>query len=429
MRNDPAIGAAARYGADAMTRLAERFGTPLIVIDRTVVAEQARAYTDGLGADRAYFGAKALPCIALMQLARGLGLGVDVSTGGELGTALAAGVRPEHLLLHGNNKSDEELRLARDSGVGRIVVDSFDEIDRLARIGPRARLLLRVTPGVDSDTHRFIATGHDDSKFGFAINGGSALEALRRLSALPELDVVGLHSHLGSQLTDLDAYGAAADRLAELAATAREELSLTVSELDVGGGLGIPYRVGDAALDLRAAVPAIRAAAEAAFARRGLPVPRILMEPGRSIVGPAGFTLYRVGTIKRTPSRVVVAVDGGMSDNIRPALYGAKHEAFAVRDGAGDAGLVCTLVGKHCESGDVLVEDVALSADVRVGDLVCVPVTGAYTYAMASNYNRVPRPAVVLSDGEDAVTIVERETESDVRRLDRALPGEWLSST
>jgi diaminopimelate decarboxylase len=153
------------------------------------------------------------------------------------------------------------------------------------------------------------------------------------------------------------------------------------------------------------------------------------MEPGRSIVGPAGFTLYRVGTIKRTPSRVVVAVDGGMSDNIRPALYGAKHEAFAVRDGAGDAGLVCTLVGKHCESGDVLVEDVALPADMRVGDLVCVPVTGAYTYAMASNYNRVPRPAVVLSNGEDAVTIVERETESDVRRLDRALPGDWLSTT
>lgn len=406
-------------GCDA-TELTDRFGTPLMVFDRATFEARAAAYTSAVPAERVFYAGKAFICVALCEIVDALGLGLDVCTGGELATALAAGFPPERIIFHGNNKSSGELEAARDAGVGRIVVDSFDELEAVTELGIRTRLMIRVTPGVEAHTHEAIQTGQEDSKFGFGIADGVALDAIKRAAQIPGCELVGLHAHIGSQIFELAAFELAIKRLADVAAEAPAE----VRELNLGGGLGIAYTHDELTPDPGESVRRIVGWVEHEFAGRGLPVPEVAVEPGRSLVGTAAVTLYRVGTVKRIPGvRTYVSVDGGMSDNVRPALYGARYEAFLANRMTAPLGPRVSVAGKHCESGDVLITDVHLPDDVAPGDLLCVPATGAYTYSMASNYNRVPRPAVVMVDDGTATEIVRRETNDDLLRLDRRLDG------
>ncbi len=418
------VGPAGRLvigGCDAVD-LAERFGTPLVVFDRATVTGRARAYADGLGSDRVFYAAKAFCCVAILELLADLGLGVDVCTGGELATAVAAGVPGQRILMHGNNKSREELLAAGGAGVGRIVVDSFEEIDELSETGIRTSVLVRVTPGVEAHTHEFVQTGREDSKFGFTL-GPIAHEALRRTAELDGCDVVGVHAHIGSQIFELSAFDLAVGRIAEWLAQTKEESGFVARELNLGGGLGIAHTHEEMSPDPHAVVAHLVEAVDREFSERGLPVPKLFLEPGRGIVGSAAVTLYRVGVVKRIPGvRTYVAVDGGMSDNIRPALYGARYEAFLANRVGATSGPPVTVAGKHCEP-DIMITDVHLAEDVAPGDLLCVPATGAYTYSMASNYNRVPRPAVVMVHEGRATEIIRRETVSDTYRLDRRLDG------
>jgi diaminopimelate decarboxylase len=342
---------------------------------------------------------------------------LDVASEGELHVALSAGVPAERLVLHGNNKSDQELATAVERGVGRIVVDSFDEIARLGRLldtprggSRRPRVLVRVTPGVEAHTHEFVRTGGEDSKFGFSVAEGAAAEAVAALELLPGVELVGVHAHIGSQVFDVSSFEQAAEVLGRFFAP------LDLPELVVGGGLGVPYVNGE-----RAPTQAEWAAATRwACAHVGVdPSVRISAEPGRSIVATAGMTLYTVGTIKKLPGiRTYVSVDGGMSDNPRPVLYGSGYEAFLPRAVDAARPTAIRLVGKHCESGDLVVPQGFVPEGLRVGDIVATPVTGAYGYAMASNYNKVPRPAVVFVAGGSARLVVRRETVDDMTRLD-----------
>ena len=408
-------------GCDA-TELADEFGTPLLVFDRATFEDRVRLYSESLDPSRIYYAAKSFCCVAVCQLLARLGVSLDVCTGGELATALAAGFPPERILFHGNNKSEAELAAAASAHVGSVVVDSFDEIDRLAASGMATKLLVRITPGVEAHTHEFVQTGQEDSKFGFSLHEGVALDAIKRASEIPGCTLVGLHAHIGSQIFELAAFDLAIERLADLAAEANRAHSFETRELNIGGGLGIAHTRDEMTPHPGEAVTRMRGAIEKAFSARGLGIPELFVEPGRSIGGAACVTLYRVGTVKRIPGvRTYVSVDGGMSDNIRPSLYGARYEAFLANRMDAPEGPRVTVAGKHCESGDVLIKDVHLPDDVRPGDLLCVPATGAYTYAMASNYNRVPRPPVVMVEDGHATVIVERETTMDLLRLDRRL--------
>lgn len=411
--------------------LAAEFGTPVILFDRATLEKRAAAFTGTVEAGNVLYAGKAFCCIAICEILRDLGLGLDVCTGGELTTALAAGFPPERIVFHGNNKSMEELRMARDAEVGRVVADSFDELRRLHEVDWKKRVLIRVTPGVEAHTHEYVQTGHEDSKFGFTLADGIAMDALRMAGEL-ELDRAGLHAHIGSQIFEKEAFELAAARLAGLAAEFRDERGVELDELDLGGGLGIAYTDDDDAPDPAELVAGIAGVAKQAYAERGLTEPRILFEPGRALSGPAGVTVYEVGTVKRIPrarghsdqpDRVYVSVDGGMSDNPRYPLYGATYDAALANRMEDDARLWCSVAGKHCESGDILIRDVQLPADVSPGDLLCIPATGAYTYSMSSNYNRLPRPPVVLVDDGDARVIVRREDYDDVVRLDVPLGG------
>jgi len=407
--------------------LADRFGTPLIVFDRATFEERARSFAAPLGPERVYYAGKAFCCVAICELLRDLGLSLDVCSGGELATALAAGFPAERIMFHGNNKSSAELDRARGAGVGRIAVDSFEEIERLADARVETKLLVRVTPGVEAHTHEFVQTGQEDSKFGFTLHDGIALDAIKRASEVPGCELVGLHAHIGSQIFEMAAFELAIERLAELAREAAANHGFVTRELDIGGGLGIAHTEDELTPDPHASVARILAAVERSFAARDLPVPELFVEPGRAIVGSSAVTLYRVGTVKRIPGvRTYVSVDGGMSDNIRPALYSARYSAFLAERMEAPEGPMVTIAGKHCESGDVLIKDVHLPDDVAPGDLLCIPATGAYTYSMASNYNRVPRPPVVMVNDGVATEIVARETEADLLRLDRRLDGSAL---
>jgi diaminopimelate decarboxylase len=400
---------ALRLGGLGAEELAERFGTPLLVLCERTLLERARAVRDAVPEATVFYGTKAFPNVAVMRLLAGEGIGADVSTLGELTFARAAGLEGEQLVLHGNNKSDVELRTAAQAGA-TVALDGLGEAARAATAGVR-RVLVRVTPGVDADTHAAIRTGQHGSKFGLppadAVQAvGEALEA--------GLDVVGLHAHVGSQLGDARAHAAAVAVLADTAVRARDELDWTPALVDCGGGFGVRHVLEEAEPDVPRLVAEIAAAVRTAWAERELPEPRLAFEPGRSLVGPAGVTLYRVGAVKRAAAGLPwVAVDGGMSDNPRPQLYGARYTAvLANRAGETVAGAFA-IAGKHCESGDVLIERVELP-EPRPGDLLAVPATGAYTLAMASNYNGVPRPAAVLvSDGEARI-VVRRETVDDL---------------
>ena len=407
--------------------LAERFGTPLIVFDRATFEARARSFAAALTPERVFYAAKAFCCVAACELVDSLGLSLDVCTGGELSTALAARFPAERILFHGNNKSFAELAAAKEAGLGRIVADSFEELDRIAQAGIRSKLLVRITPGVEAHTHEFVQTGQEDSKFGFTLVDEVALEAVKRADEVPGCELVGLHAHIGSQIFELAAFDLAVKRLADFAATARERLSFETRELNLGGGLGIAHTKDEITPDPSEAVARMVAAVAREFSSRGLAVPDLAIEPGRAIVGASTVTIYEVGTVKRIPGvRTYVSVDGGMSDNVRPALYGARYEAFIADRMDAPPGPRVTVAGKHCESGDVLIHDVHLPDDVAPGDLLCIPATGAYTYSMASNYNRVPRPPVVMVEDGDATEVVARETHLDLLRLDRRVDGSPL---
>lgn len=418
------VGRVSVGGCD-LAALADEFGTPLFVYDEADLRARCQAYASAFGADSVAYASKAFLCRAMAALVADEGLGLDVATGGELHIALAAGVDPARLIFHGNNKSDAELRRALDEGVGRLVLDSFDEIDRVevlvdGGLDPPA-VLIRVTPGIDAETHAHVLTGAEDSKFGFGLGSGAALEAATRVSGSDAFRFVGLHAHIGSQIHDLAAFGRAAEVLGALVTEIESETHASITELNLGGGLGIRYAAADQAPVVADYAAAIRRVLDDVWGSRGKAQPRLVVEPGRSIAGPAGLTLYRVGTVKDVPGvRTYVAVDGGMSDNPRPATYGARYEAFLPDRATADRPLTATVAGKHCEQGDVLVRDGALPADVAVGDVLCTPVTGAYGYSMASNYNAVPRPAVVFVRDGEARVVVRRESLDDLLRRDEA---------
>jgi diaminopimelate decarboxylase len=406
-----------RVGGVDLVALADEMGTPLFVYDEVHLRTRCREAVAAWGEGVAY-ATKAFLCSAMARLAHDEGMWLDVSTGGELHVALSAGVPPARLVMHGNNKSFDELSQALAVGVGRLVVDSFDEIDRLAEItaevevGPAGGpdVLVRVTPGIEAHTHEFVRTGQEDSKFGFGLASGAAAEAVARLRALPGVRLLGVHAHIGSQIFRVESFADEVEALVGFFAP------LGLNELCVGGGLGVAYVAGERAPTISQWAGAVRHACRLA----GLPDHvRVTAEPGRSIVGTAGLTLYRVGTVKELPGlRTYMAVDGGMSDNPRPVLYDSGYEAFLPRTPGADRPRAVRVVGKHCESGDVIVADARVPADTAVGDVLATPVTGAYGYSMASNYNKVPRPAVVFVADGAARVVVRRETPDDLVRLD-----------
>ena len=395
-----------------LVELAGRFGTPLIVYDEDHLRARCREATAVFGDGGVVYAAKAFLCRAMARLVAEEGLHLDVATGGELHVALAAGFPPGRLVLHGNNKSPEELAAAIDAGVGRIVVDSFDELDRLdalaAATGRRPAVLLRITPGVEAHTHVYLATGRDDSKFGFTVSTGAAAEAVTRARASDSVELGGIHAHIGSQVFRLDSFARAVEVVAAFANP------LGLAELSVGGGLGVAYVTGEEAPSIAAWGETVLEAATAAGVTA-----RLSVEPGRAIVASAAVALYTVGTVKELPGiRTYVATDGGMSDNPRPVLYGSGYEAFLPRAATAERPRAVSVVGKHCESGDILVADGSVPQDLAVGDILGIPVAGAYGYSMASNYNRVPRPAVVFVRDRDARPVIRRETLEDLLRLD-----------
>jgi diaminopimelate decarboxylase len=408
-------------GVDA---LAAEYGTPLFVLDEADFRARARAWRAAFADGDVYYAGKSFLCRAVARWIEQEGLSLDVCTGGELGVAESVGFPARRLLFHGNNKSPDELRRAVAYGVGRIVVDSFEEIDRLTEVasvaGIRQRVMIRVTPGVEAHTHHYVATGQEDQKFGFSLASGAAAVAIERVLSTPDrLELVGLHAHIGSQIFDTAGFGLAAHRMTGLLAQVRETHGVQLPELDLGGGLGIAYTSEDAPLDVADVADRLASIVGKECAATGLSVPRLAVEPGRAISGPTTITVYRVGTVKDLPGlRTYVSVDGGMSDNVRTALYDARYTARLVSRSSDVPAHLVTLVGKHCESGDVVAHDVGLPADVRPGDLVAVPASGAYHRSMASNYNHVPRPPVVAVADGSARVIVRRETEDDLLRLD-----------
>ena len=391
--------------------VAAEFGTPVFVYDEQQLRDRCREAVDTFGGHATY-ATKAFLCRAMAKLAYEEGMGLDVASGGELHVCLAAGVPADRLVFHGNNKSVNELRLAREVGVGRIVVDSFDELERLEALhgqdGVVSPVLLRITPGVKAETHDYIATGQDDSKFGFTVSTGSATAAVEKAQASPAVELLGIHAHIGSQVFRVDSFSAAVKVLGEFANP------LGLPELVVGGGLGVPYVEGEEAPTITQWANIIkRSVSEAGISAS------IGIEPGRSIAASAAITLYTVGTVKDLPGiRTYVSVDGGMSDNPRPVLYGSGYEAFLPRSVEADRSRQVRIVGKHCESGDLLVREASIQADIAVGDVLATAVTGAYGHSMGSNYNKITRPPVVFCRDGDARLVVRRETYEDLLTTD-----------
>ncbi len=403
--------------------LAAEFGTPAYILDEDDFRARCRSWRAAFQDADVYYAGKAFLCSAIARWVAEEGLGLDVCTGGELAVAERVGFPAERLAFHGNNKSVAELERALDYGVGRIVVDSFDEIVRLAalaeRKGLRQRVYVRSTPGVEAHTHEFVQTGQEDQKFGFSLASGAAIEAVRRILALPSLELVGLHCHIGSHIFDTRGFSLAAHRMVGLLAQVRDEHGIELPELDLGGGTGIAYTSADDPMPVEEFAAGLRAIVARECEAAGLALPRLAVEPGRSISGPTTITLYEVGTVKVLPGlRTYVSVDGGMSDNIRTALYDARYTAVLASRASTAEPANVTLCGKHCESGDIVVHDVPLPADLSPGDLVAVPASGAYHRSMANNYNHVPRPPVVAVKDGAARLLVRRETEDDLIGLD-----------
>jgi len=397
-------------GCDTV-ELAAEFGTPVFVYDEDHLRARCREAAAAFG-EGAVYASKAFLCKAMARLAHEEGLGLDVATSGELQVCLAAGVPAEALTFHGNNKSVNELQTAIESGIGRIVVDSFDEFDRLDSLSSGAttspKILIRITPGIKAETHEFVATGQNDSKFGFTVSDGTAARAVERARNADSVELVGIHAHIGSQVFRVESFAAAMDVLGTFANP------YGLDELVIGGGLGVPYVEGEEAPTITQWARIVAKAAAAAGVSS-----RIGIEPGRSIAAAAAITLYTIGTVKDLPGiRTYVAVDGGMSDNPRPVLYGSGYETFLPRAVTSDRKATARLVGKHCESGDLLVREAKLPTDFAVGDIIATPVTGAYGHSMGSNYNKILRPPVVFCRNGDARLVVRRETVEDLMITD-----------
>ncbi|HEY6957342.1 MAG TPA: diaminopimelate decarboxylase [Candidatus Limnocylindria bacterium] len=416
-------------GCDAVS-LAERFGTPLYVYDTATILARAGAYREALAASypagaTVCYAAKAYVAPWLLHLIEPEGLGLDVVSGGELHVAQVAGFPRERVYFHGNNKGEDELAYALDQRVGRIVIDNLDEVARLARLaadrGVRQAVLLRIAPGVDVHTHAHLTTGAPDTKFGVSIESGWAEATVRAILHQPSLELRGFHAHIGSQIREIEPYRESIERVFSFAADMRAKVDFIMRELSPGGGYPVRYVVSDPDVSVVEMIRSVAEAVVTAAGRHGLELPELTIEPGRSIIAPAGVALYRVGSVKRGP-RTYVAIDGGMADNIRPTAYGAEYAAILANranDPVGDfpgsapGSDRFAIAGKYCETGDILIQDVKLPPP-RVGDLVAVPVSGAYHLAMASNYNMAPRPAVVVAADGAARLVRERETYDDL---------------
>ena len=413
--------------------LAKEFGTPTFFIDEADFRERAlawdKALKDAFGshAGTVYYASKAFICTEVARWIKEIGIGIDVSTGGEMAVALAGSIDPSKIEVHGNNKSLGEIEKAISVGVEAIVIDSLYEIERVAEAAKKAgkvqRVLLRITPGIQAHTHESIATAHEDVKFGFSIASGAAWAAIAAVRTHPSLELRGVHAHIGSQIFGYKSFEILSERLISLLAQYRDEFKSELPELDLGGGYGIAYLPGDETVDPHEAMNALAAAVTKNCATHNLQIPRVSIEPGRAIVGPTMFTLYEVGTVKDVTlengtHRRYISIDGGMSDNIRPSLYGAEYTTILANRTSTAPHVSSRLVGKHCETGDIVIREIDLPDDIVPGDLLAVPATGAYGRSMASNYNHVPRPPVVAVIDGKARVIVRRETEADLLRLD-----------
>ncbi|MEB3102766.1 diaminopimelate decarboxylase [Ferviditalea candida] len=404
------------------TELVEKFGTPLYVMDEALIRQRAREYMEafraaGLGFQVAY-ASKAFSVMAMCRLADEEGLSLDVVSDGELYTALKAGFPPERIHFHGNNKTPQEIAMALDAKIGYFVVDNFVEMQLLNHMagekGQKVNVLLRITPGVEAHTHEYISTGQADSKFGFDLASGAAMQAVAEVSELGNLHLLGVHSHIGSQIFEVEGFRMAVEKVAGFAAKVRDELNIVFKVVNLGGGFGIRYVEGDTPLPIAQYVRAMNDAIRTYFGSYDYPLPEIWVEPGRSMVGDAGTTLYTIGTYKDIPGvRKYVAVDGGMTDNPRPALYESRYEAILANRAEDQTEEVVSIAGKACESGDMLIWDLSLPK-ANPGDLLAVSCTGAYNYAMASNYNRIRRPAVVFVKDGQADLVVRRESHDDI---------------
>ncbi|WPW33321.1 diaminopimelate decarboxylase [Streptomyces atratus] len=417
-RGDVAVGGV------SLAEVAERFGTPVYLLDEGEVRERCRTYLRAFPDTDVVYAAKAFLCRALLHWVQEEGLGLDVCSAGELELAVTTGFPPERIVLHGNAKSPDDLSAALRLGVGRIVIDSAWEIARLSALIPadgRQKVLVRVVPGVSAGSHAAIRTGTDDQKFGLSITDGSAQHAIARILDQPRLELVGLHCHIGSQITTVKPYLTALRRVVGLLAQIRLQHGIVLPELDLGGGHAVAHRPGETALDIPSLGARIRRELATSCAAAGIPVPRLTVEPGRALVGPAGVALYRVLAVKRTGDRTFVAVDGGMSDNPRPALYGVRYAPRLIGRRSTAEPCTATVVGRHCEAGDVLAADVAMPGDIRPGDLVAIPVAGAYHLSMASSYNAVGRPPVVAVHDGRARLLVRRESLADINSRDVGL--------
>jgi len=413
--------------------LAKEFGTPTFFIDEADFRARALAWNEALKeafgdkAGTVYYASKAFSCTEVARWIKDLGIGIDVSTGGEMAVALAGGIDPKKIEVHGNNKSIAEIEKAISVGVETIVIDSMYEIDRVAGAAAKAgkvqRVLLRLTPGIEAHTHKSIATAHEDVKFGFSIASGAAWTAITAVHNQPSLELRGFHAHIGSQIFGFESFEILAERFVTFLAKYRDEFKKELPELDLGGGYGIAYLEGDVTVNPRDAMQALANAVKKHCAAFNLQIPTVSIEPGRAIVGPTMFTLYEVGTVKDVTlengtHRRYISVDGGMSDNIRPSLYGAEYTTILANRTSTATKTSSRLVGKHCETGDIIIREIDLPDDIVPGDLLAVPATGAYGRSMASNYNHVPRPSVVAVKDGKARVIVRRESIEDLLALD-----------
>ena len=412
----------------SLSALAAKYGTPLYLYDEGKIREKCRAYTSSIkdffgGDGKIMYASKAASFKRIYEIMKEEGMGIDVVSIGEIYTASLAGFPLQNAYFHSNNKTDYDIEFAMERGVGYFVVDNAEElysIDRIARdFGTRQKVLLRITPGIDPHTYSAVATGKVDSKFGSAIETGQAEEITKIALSLPSVELYGFHCHVGSQIFYADVYLSTQEVMLSFVADMERKLGFTARELDIGGGLGVRYIEEQPELDIRATLKTVSEAMKATAARLGIALPTICFEPGRSIVADAGLTVYTVGTVKKIPGyKSYVSVDGGMADNPRYALYGSPYTILPVGRPVGDDSMLCSVVGRCCESGDILQENVPMPCDVGRGELLACLTTGAYHYSMASNYNRLGKPPIVMLDGERDYIAVRRETVEDLTRLD-----------
>jgi len=429
--NENQYGGALSIAGCSAEKLVKEYGSPIFVLDQDDFFVRTKAWqaalNESFGTGKLYYAAKSFICVEVAKWLKELKVGLDVCSGGELAVALASDFPANDIEFHGNNKSEAEITTAIKEGVGTIVIDSFDELSRVAKIATEfkkiQKVYLRLTPGIDAHTHEFISTAHEDVKFGFSIASGDAQIAIDKCMAESSLNLAGIHCHIGSQIFEVSGFELAAQRLVAVLAAFRDKYSKELAELNLGGGYGIAYTKSENAISPAQVIPAMAQVIKSECAKAKLSVPKVSIEPGRAIVGPTTTTIYMVGTTKSVTlenggRRRYISVDGGMSENIRPALYGATYSAFLANRISSAAAINSRIVGKHCESGDILISEIDMPADVKAGDLLAIPATGAYGRSMASNYNHMPRPSVIAVINGTAREILRRENEDDLLNLD-----------